>query len=99
MSYLKRESKQRAPQSAPIPGSSQVANSAGGFAWAVADWARRRRFLILGPGGGRYNAGEWKLTREKADAVQGCLAPDGARAVAETVEVSATGRAPKNGPA
>ncbi len=35
MSYLKRLSKQRAPQSAPIPGSSQVANSAGGFAWAV----------------------------------------------------------------
>ena len=33
MHYLKRQSARRAPQSAPIPGSGQVANSAGGFAW------------------------------------------------------------------
>ena len=44
MSYLTRLRK--TPQSAPLPG--QVANSAAGFAWAVDDWARLRRFLILG---------------------------------------------------
>ena len=99
MSYLKRLSKQRAPQSAPIPGSSQVANSAGGFAWAVDSWARLRRFLILGSEGGSYYAGEWKLTRENAKAVEQLVRENGLRAVAEIVEVSEAGRAPKNDPA
>ena len=40
MSYLKRFGTRRVPQSAPIPGSAQVPNSAGGFAWAVDDWTR-----------------------------------------------------------
>jgi 60 kDa SS-A/Ro ribonucleoprotein len=96
MSYLKRLAAGRAPQSAPIPGSSQVANSAGGFVWAVDDWARLRRFLILGSEGGSYYAGEWKLTRENAEAVERCLAADGLRTVAEIVAVSEAGRAPKN---
>ena len=85
------------PQSAPLPG--QVANSAQGFAWAVDDWARLRRFLILGSQGGSYYAREWKLTRENADAVERCLAADGARTVATIVEISDRGRAPKNDPA
>ena len=95
MSYLTRLRK--TPQSAPLPG--QVANSAAGFAWAVDDWARLRRFLILGSQGGSYYAGEWKLTRENADAVERCLAADGARTVATIVEISEAGRAPKNDPA
>src|SRR3954454_23326340 len=96
MSYLKRQSKQRAPQSAPIPGSSQVANSAGGFAWAVDCWARLHRFLILGSEGGSYYAGEWKLTRENAEAVEQCITEDGLRTVTEIVAISDAGRAPKN---
>jgi 60 kDa SS-A/Ro ribonucleoprotein len=99
MSYLQRQSTQRAPQSAPLPGSTQVRNSAGGFAWAIDAWARLRRFLILGSEGGSYYAGEWKLTRENARAVELCVAADGARAVAEIVAVSDAGRAPKNDPA
>ena len=73
MSYLKRQSKRRAPQSAPMPGSTQVANSGGGFAWAIDDWARLRRFLVLGSEGGSYYAGEWTLTRENAQAVERCV--------------------------
>jgi 60 kDa SS-A/Ro ribonucleoprotein len=99
MSYLKQQSTRRAPQSAPIPGSTQRSNSAGGFAWAVDDWARLRRFLILGSERGSYYAGEWMLTRENAEAVERCLAIDGARAVAEIVAVRDAGRAPKNDPA
>src|SRR5262245_15986960 len=99
MSYLQRLASRRAPQSAPIPGSTQVANSAGGFAWAVDDWARLRRFLILGSEGGSYYAGEWKLTLENAESFERCLGADGARTVAEIVEVSDAGRAPKNDPA
>jgi 60 kDa SS-A/Ro ribonucleoprotein len=95
MSYLTRQSK--TPQWAPLAG--QSPNSAGGFSWAIDCWARLRRFLILGSEGGSYYAGEWKLTRENAEAVEQCIAADGARTVAEIVDISTAGRAPKNDPA
>jgi 60 kDa SS-A/Ro ribonucleoprotein len=99
MSYLQRFRTRRVPQNAPIPGAGQVPNSAGGFVWAVDDWMRLRRFLILGSEGGSYYANEAKLTRANAKAVERCLAEDGPRAVAEIVRVSHEGRAPKNDPA
>jgi 60 kDa SS-A/Ro ribonucleoprotein len=99
MSYLKQYSTRSTPQAEPIPGAGQMSNSAGGFAWAVDDWTRLRRFLILGSEGGSYYAGELELTRENADAVVRCLKADGARTVAEIVAVSRDGRAPKNDPA
>jgi 60 kDa SS-A/Ro ribonucleoprotein len=87
------------PQSQPIPGAGQVPNRAGGFAWAVDDWARLDRFLILGVDGPSYYATERALTRENAEAVRRCLEADGPRTVARIVEVSGAGRAPKNEPA
>ena len=99
MSYLERFRTRHLSQRAPLPGSGQVPNSTGGFVWAVDDWARLRRFLILGSEGGSYYATEAKLTRENAKAVERCLAEDGPRAVAEIVRVSDEGRAPKNDPA
>ncbi|MGO9789675.1 MAG: TROVE domain-containing protein [Solirubrobacteraceae bacterium] len=99
MSYLKRHGTRHVPQRAPIPGSGQVPNSAGGFTWEVDDWARLRRFLILGSEGGSYYATEWTLTRENAQAVERCIQTDGPRAVAEIARVSEEGRAPKNDPA
>ena len=100
MSYLKRHGTRRVPQSAPIRCSGQVPNSAGGFAWAVDDWTRLRRFLVLGSEGGSYYASEWTLTRENAKAVeQAASREDGPRAVAEIVRVAREGRAPKNDPA
>lgn len=74
-------------------------NSAGGFAWAVDDWARLRRFLILGSEGGSYYAGEHALTRASADAVARAIAADGPRAVGEIVAISRDGRAASNDPA
>jgi 60 kDa SS-A/Ro ribonucleoprotein len=99
MSYLKRHRTRRVPQNVPIPGSNQVPNSAGGFAWAVDGWMRLRRFLILGSEGGTYYASEWTLTRENARTVEQCVREDGKRTVAEIVRVSHEGRAPKNDPA
>jgi 60 kDa SS-A/Ro ribonucleoprotein len=99
MSYLKRIRPRRPPQSEPILGSGQVPNSAGGYAWAVDDWTRLRRFLVLGSEGGSYYASERTLTRENAQAVERCLAEDGPRTVAEIVRMSEDGRAPKNDPA
>ncbi|MGO9903519.1 MAG: TROVE domain-containing protein [Solirubrobacteraceae bacterium] len=99
MSYLKRHDTRRVPQWAPIPDAGQVPNSAGGFAWKVDDWARLRRFLVLGSEGGSYYAAEWALTRANAQAVERCLREDGLRAVLEISRVSEEGRAPKNDPA
>src|SRR4051812_8916530 len=97
MAYLKRHRTRRVPQWAPLAG--QVANSAGGHAWAVDVWTRLRRFLILGSEGGSYYASEWNLTRENTRAVEQAVREDGARAVEEIVRVSREGRAPKNDPA
>lgn len=87
------------PQAEPIPGSAQVPNSAGGFAWAVDHWGRLDRFLVLGSEGGTYYVGERELTTENAKAVVECLDEDGARVVRRVVEISESGRAPKNDPA
>ena len=98
MSYLEQYSTRRTSQSQAIPGAGQEPNSAGGFTWAVDDWSRLRRFLILGCEGGSYYASQRELTRENADAVVRCLKADGARTVCEIVAISRDGRAPKNDP-
>ena len=87
------------PQAEPIPGTTQLPNSAGGFTWTVDRWARLDRFLILGSEGGTFYVGERPLTRENATAAVECIAEDGVRAVHRVVEISQAGRAPKNDPA
>lgn len=95
--YAKLFSPFRTPQSLPIAGT--VANSAGGHAFPVDDWARLDRFLVLGAEGGSYYAAERTLVCENAEATIRCIAADGARVVARIVELSETGRAPRNDPA
>lgn len=87
------------PQSQAIPGSAQVKNNAGGFGWAVTDWTRLERFLILGSEGGTYYTSEKKLTVDNAEAAKRCILEDGLRVVALVVDVSERGRAAKNDPA
>lgn len=77
----------------------QVQNSAGGYAFQIDDWARLRRFLVLGAEGGTYYASERKLARENAAVVERLVKHDGAGLVREVVELSESGRAPKNDPA
>ncbi|MGN6108156.1 MAG: TROVE domain-containing protein [Kofleriaceae bacterium] len=86
-------------QDEPIPGSTQVRNSAGGYTWSVDDWVRLDRFLVLGSEGGTYYITERELTRDNAQAVARCIAADGLRTVARIVAISEAGRAPKNDPA
>lgn len=97
--YRKHFSARATPQSQKIPGSKQVRNSAGGYAYPVNDWTRLDRFLILGTEGGSYYATEQKLTVENAQAVMHCIQEDGVRAVKRIAEISTAGRAPKNDPA
>jgi 60 kDa SS-A/Ro ribonucleoprotein len=98
--YLKILPNRKAtPQNQPIPGSGQVANSAGGYSFPVDDWKRLDRFLVLGSEGGSYYASERKLSLENAEAVLRCIETDGLRTVKRILEISDAGRAPKNDPA
>ncbi len=87
------------PQSQPIPGSTQVRNSGGGFSWEVDDWTRLDRFLILGAEGGTYYITERDLVKQNHDAIVRRIKADGVRAVNRIVEISDAGRATKNDPA
>ncbi|HTW82934.1 MAG TPA: TROVE domain-containing protein [Candidatus Sulfotelmatobacter sp.] len=83
------------PQSQAQPNRSQVANSAGGYVYALDRWSRLDRFLILGSEGGTYYASEWALTKENAANLIAAIGEDGQRVVARVVTISESGRAPK----
>src|SRR5438128_677037 len=97
--YAKTLNRRVTPQSQPIPGSTQVPNSAGGYSWEVDDWTRFDRFLILGAEGGTYYIAEQDLVKQNHDALVRSIKADGVRAVNRVVEISDSGRAPKNDPA
>jgi 60 kDa SS-A/Ro ribonucleoprotein len=97
--FATRLGRQATPQAEPIPGSTQVPNSAGGYAWAVDPWKRFDRFLIFGTERGTYYIRERQLTRDNATNAAACIAADGPRAVRRIVEISASGRAASNDPA
>src|ERR1041384_7155526 len=99
INYAKIFNRRATPQSQPIPGSTQVANSGGGYSWQVDDWTRLDRFLILGAEGGTYYITERDLVKQNHDAVVRCITADGVRAVNRIVEISDAARAPKNDPA
>lgn len=87
------------PQTQPIPGSSQMPNNAGGYAWGLDHWSQLDRFLVLGAEGGTYYVEEKELTVQNAHAVLQCIQEDGQRVVKRVVDISASGRAHKNDPA
>src|SRR3984957_2800952 len=99
INYAKLFNRRVTPQSLPIPGSSQVRNSNGGYVWEVDDWTRLDRFLILGAEGGTYYIGERELVKQNHDALVRRIKADGIRAGNRIVEISDAGRAPKNDPA
>jgi 60 kDa SS-A/Ro ribonucleoprotein len=88
--------RKRTPQSQPIPGTTQVRNSAGGFSWQLDDFGKLRRFLILGSEGGTYYVAEQDLLKQSHEALDKCLAADPAKTVALIVEVSDKGLAYRN---
>lgn len=97
--YAAHVSRRVTPQTRPIPDSTQVANSAGGFSWPVDDKVRFDRFLILGAAGGTYYIKEQDLVKQNHDAIVKVIKTDGLWAVNRIVEVSDSGRAYKNDPA
>jgi 60 kDa SS-A/Ro ribonucleoprotein len=99
INYARQFHRRITPQSQPIPGSAQVPNSAGGYAWSCDDWVHLDRFLILGAEGGTYYIGERDLVKQNHDVLVRCIQADGVRAVNRITEISDSGRAPKNDPA
>jgi 60 kDa SS-A/Ro ribonucleoprotein len=87
------------PQTEALASKKQVKNSAGGFVFAVTPWTRLERFLILGSEGGSYYASERDLTKSNIEGIKAALAEDGARFIKTVVDISFSGRAPKNDPA
>jgi 60 kDa SS-A/Ro ribonucleoprotein len=86
-------------QKYPIPGKIQVENNAGGFVYSLDCWKRLNRFLILGSEGGTYYAGERDVTIQNTQVLHECATEDCTRTINTIVEVSESGRAPKNDPA
>lgn len=82
------------PQTEPLPG--QVPNNAGGYFYAVDDWALLDRFLVLGTEAGTYYVSPVQLTKDNAAAIQRLLVTDGLKVVERIVAISKSGRAPKN---
>ena len=87
------------PQDEPIPGTGQVPNSAGGYAWPVSEWDRLDRFLVLGSEGGTFYVNERQLTIENARVVEVLVREQGEKLVRRVVEMSESGRVAKNDPA
>jgi 60 kDa SS-A/Ro ribonucleoprotein len=76
----------------------QVPNVSGGYVFAVDQWGRLDRFLILGTQGGTYYHGEGDLTRENATVIERCIKDDYVRTIDRIVEISVAGRNPKQKP-
>lgn len=66
---------------------------------AINNWIRLERFLIFGSESGTYTAASRPLSIDNTPAVRECLTSDGPRVVRTVVDISTSGRSPKNDPA
>ena len=98
--YAQHVNTRATPQTSPVLNKpNMTANNAGGYSFQLDKWAHLDRFLILGSESSTYYVGERKLTQQNAANVVDCIAADGVRVVNRVVEISDSGRAPKNDPA
>ena len=63
--FTKHFATKATPQTAPIPGSNQHPNSAGGYAWPADDWMRLDPFRVRGSGGRSFYIQECCLTTDQ----------------------------------
>lgn len=91
---------QPSAQTEPTPGrTDEVKNNAGGYVFSVKGFEQLRRFLILGSEGSTFYVSERKLTQDNAKNIVDLIKTSGPEVVQQIVEVSVSGRAPKNDPA
>jgi 60 kDa SS-A/Ro ribonucleoprotein len=77
----------------------QVANNAGGYGFTVTPAARLHRFLTLGVDSGTYYTSAPALAADNAQVVLDAARADATELVRAVVEVSRSGRAPRQHPA
>lgn len=77
----------------------RVKNNAGGYVFELDKWKMLDRFLILGSEKNTYYSSAKELTIDNARNILKLLKKDGKRVIDRTVEISYSGRAPKNDPA
>lgn len=94
--YSKIFNQKNTPQNQPVHDKDQVQNNASGFVFKAGAEQQLLRFLILGSEGGTYYVNERHLTIENAQNVIALIKSNGPATVQTIVEVSTTGRAPKN---
>lgn len=88
------------PPHSRTPGrTDEVKNRSGAYGFKATKWTRLNRFLILGSEGSTYYIKAQKLTAQNAQNVIALIKEDGPRVVNTIVEISQSGRAPKNAPA
>ena len=89
------------PQTQAIPGREKdmTKNYAGGVVFGITPFQMLERFLILGSDKNQYYTTAQKLTKKNAGNIRKCLVLDGKRTVDMIVQISDSGRAPKNDPA
>lgn len=97
--YSKHVSQKATAQTQPIFGKNMQQNNAGGYGFGISAEQQFERFLILGNEGGTYYVGEATLTKENAKNAIAYIQANGEAAVRSIVEISESGRAPKNDPA
>jgi 60 kDa SS-A/Ro ribonucleoprotein len=101
MKYTNHFNTTATPQTQAIPGREKdmSPNNAGGVTFTLDKWGVLNRFLVLGSEGGTYYVSEQKLTADNAKNIVACINENGLRVVKTIVEISESGRAPKNSPA
>jgi 60 kDa SS-A/Ro ribonucleoprotein len=76
----------------------QVKNSCGAYVFQIDNWKRLDRFLILGCEKGSYYASEKSMAIKNYEVIKNLLKVDGKKVVDTIVQISSSGRAPKNAP-
>lgn len=99
--YTKNYNRKVTSQSEAIPGreNEMTQNYAGGVTFVLDDWKMLDRFIILGSNTPTYYASAKTLTKENTKNIERLIALDAKRVVDRIVEISDSGRAPKNDPA
>jgi 60 kDa SS-A/Ro ribonucleoprotein len=96
-----KTSTQVTSQTQAIPGraAEMARNNAGGVVFKLDNWSTLDRFLILGSEKPSYYATAQKITKDATGNLIKCIKEDGVRVVNRIIEISDSGRAPKNDPA
>lgn len=76
----------------------QLRNNEGGFSFAVTPWQRLDRFLVLGVDGGTFYVKPRPLALDNLANFRDLIALDGLEVVRRIVDVSRSGRAPRQQP-